>query len=91
MHADTIKELTQATEPIAQSVGDLKTTVGVGQDGALVTVDDRARLIMGQNYPVLDAGVEERARHHLDGHQRDGANQEYPGYRAGCRGWYPHH
>ncbi|TVT43125.1 hypothetical protein FNT36_03260 [Hymenobacter setariae] len=56
MHADTIKELQQAVAPIQTSVAGLQTVVGTNESGVPVNIDDRFRVALGQDFPVLPEG-----------------------------------
>jgi hypothetical protein len=50
------KKIAAATAPLATTIDQLQTAVGTTEAGSLATVDERAQLIMGQNYPTLEEG-----------------------------------
>jgi len=48
--------LVQQIAPLQQTLSTLQNAVGTGEGAGLQSVDARARLIMGQDYPMLDDG-----------------------------------
>jgi hypothetical protein len=52
----TQRLILQVVNPVKSQVDSVQSAVGINEDGEPIKVDDRLKLIMGQDYPMVAAG-----------------------------------